>query len=179
MHFEIRLEGGKWFHIGYVEGDAGKATILIAPTLRSARSAAPCFSDTAHATWSVMPMRGGDWRRATGALPLIRPLEVLPTTRGVGLIYVQRNGEARDTRIDVALAADDAAPPNRSTFADWLAIIRDVKDDLNREALLRFHLDGQDIQSADFAALEEGKALATENVELHVRPRAIQWRADD
>ncbi len=179
MHFEIRLEGGKWFHIGYVEGDAGKATILIAPTLRGARSVASCFSDTARATWSVTPMRGGDWRRAAGHLPLIRPLEARATTRGAALIYIQRNGDARETRIDVALAADDAAPRSRSTFDDWLAIIRDVKDDLNREALLRLYLDGQDIQSADFAALEEGKALATENVELHMRPRAIQWRDGD
>jgi hypothetical protein len=95
---------------------------------------------------------------------------------GVAFIYVLTSSIRDDTRFDVHLADDDGDATKPSTCADWLAIIGKVKDDLNREAILRVRLAGR-LES--YAAFGANGMLATSDIELQVRPRAVQWRGED
>jgi hypothetical protein len=176
MAFEFRLEGGKKFHIGRIEGDLGKATILAAPSFCRVPGLRKYFSDDAHATWHIQPLRrdllGGMLSRDT----LCNPPPVSATVPGVACVYVLASSIRDDTRIDVYLADDDGDGTKPSTLADWLAIVGQVKDDLNREAILRVRLAGR---PESYAAFGANGVLAASDLEVQVRPRAVQWQGED
>lgn len=176
MLFEIRLEGGKIFHIGRVEGEVGKATILHEPAFCRRPPLEKNFNDLAHATWHIRSARRGELAALLDRPNLCAPPQLTETTRGLAFVYVLESSIRDDTRIDVHLLDDDSGGPKPSTYEDWLAILREVKDDLNREALLRLRLPAP---PASYEGFDQAQVLATTDLELHVRPRAIQWREED
>ena len=98
-------------------------------------------------------------------------------TKGVG--FLEANGAYRCVFVEVSLPTTNFGTTGISTFEDWLRILRATKDDLNQEALLRLNFAQDLIKDSDIAAFKEGKRLATTDVELQVRPRAIQWARED
>jgi hypothetical protein len=173
--FEFRLEGAKTLVFGPPPpGDGGIARILRAPDFCRDPALEHCLSSTTRVQWDLSPI-DRDARRRLANAALSSPIaDITGMSRGVALV---QNEPDKSLRIDVWLPMTDFGRTGLSTFEEWLGLIKDAKNDLNREAVLR--LDFRQVRDVDVAAFQAGKRLATTGVELEVRPRAIQWSRDD
>jgi hypothetical protein len=176
--FEMRLEGGKSFGFGPPRpGDSGLARILRAPEFCRHPELARHFHDQAKAQWEVSPMDETARRSFSDESRLARLVDPRAVTQGIGFIEV--SGGYQCVFVEVSLPTTNFASRGLSTFEDWLRILRATKDDLNQEALLRLNFAQDQMHDSDIAAFRAGKRLATADVELQVRPRAIQWARND
>ena len=166
--FELRLEGGTSFGFGPPRpGDCGGARILRAPDFCRDPELARYFDEPAKAQWELSPIDKNARRLFADETRLTRPIDISGLTKGVGTV------EANEAYGRVFQST------GISTFEDWLRVLQATKDDLNQEALLRLNFAPDRIQESDIAAFKAGKRVATLDVELQVRPRAIQWTRDD
>jgi hypothetical protein len=176
--FEMRLEGGKSFGFGPPRpGDCGLARILRAPEFCRDPELARYFHEQAKAQWGLSPIDETARRSFSDESRLARLVDLRAVTKGIGFIEV--SGGYQCLFVEVSLPTTNFASTGLSTFEDWLRILRATKDDLNQEALLRLSFAQDQMQDSDIAAFKAGKRLVTTDVELQVRPRAIQWTRDD
>ena len=177
--FELRLEGGVSFGFGPPRpGDRGLARMLKAPAFCKADpDLARYFDELAKAQWDLSPIDGDARRQFADESRLAQVIEVTAITKGVG--FIEANAAYGCVFVEVCLPTTDFGTAGISTFEDWLRIMRVTKDDLNQEVMLRLSFAQDRLQSTDIAAFKFGKRLATTDVELEVRPRAVQWSRDD
>jgi hypothetical protein len=176
--FEFRLEGGKSLGFGPPRpGDAGVARLLRAPDFCGTPELARYFDSQAKAQWALSPMDKQARRSLADEIRFARVVDISGITKGVGSIEV--NGGYQQVFVEVCLPTTNIRGTGISTFEDWLRILQATKDDLNQEALLRLNFASDRLQESDIAAFKAGKRLATTDVELQVRPRAIRWARDD
>ncbi len=57
--------------------------------------------------------------------------------------------------------------------------MKEAKDDLNTEILLRLNLSAATLRDFDIDGFAAGKRLGTTDLELEIRPSAIQFSRDD
>jgi hypothetical protein len=177
-YFELRLEGGVTLAFGPRRpGDGGVARLLRAPEFCRDPELMHCLDEQMKAQWELSPLDAKTRRAFADANRTAHLVDISGISRGVGFIAV-RPGDKR-VSVELWLPMTDFRRTGISTFEDWLCILREVKDDLNREALLRLRFPSDRMRKSDIAAFKEGKRLGTTGVELHVRPRAIQWSRDD
>lgn len=176
--FELRLEGGISFGFGPPRpGDGGMAQILRAPGFCRDPELAHYFKEGAKAQWGLSPIDTTARKAFADEASLARPVDINHITKGIGSIEV--SGGYRCVFVELYLPTTDIRNTGMSTFEDWLRILRDTKDDLNREALLHLNFAPDLLQDSDIAAFKVGKRLATTDVQLQVRPRLVQWTRDD
>jgi hypothetical protein len=175
--FEFRLEGGKLFQFGPPRpGEGGRAYTLRTPPIFRHGELAPYFSETARVQWEVRPI-DKQTRREFAEENRDHPLiDIGAISKGAAFLWL--SGGYGHVFIDVWLPMTDVQKTGLSTYEDWLRILASAKDDLNREALLRLSFDPRQLQPTDIEAFRRGARLATADVELPARPRAIQWAQD-
>jgi hypothetical protein len=66
-----------------------------------------------------------------------------------------------------------------SVFEDWNRLVSEAKDDLNKEILLRLNLAAATLRDFDIDGFNAGERLGTTDIELEIRPSAIQFSGDD
>lgn len=176
--FEFRLEGGVSFGFGPSRpGDGGIAEVLQVPSYCSAPELARYFRFGAKAQWDFAPIDSTARQKFATEPSLERVLDIDVVTRGVGFIHV--SGGYQCVFVELCLPTNNAGSSGLSTFDDWSRIVQATKDDQNWEALLRLNFALDQLQVADVAFFKAGNRLATTDIELHIRPRAIQWSRDN
>jgi hypothetical protein len=178
MTYEIRLGGGKVFHIGYLAGILGRLTVIKAPDFAQADD----FPHYARAgwgergTWNLRPI--DDYARDVTfktARLLCRPVAVTERTPGIGFISIE-DGE-RSVHVDVYLSTREFSASGLSAYEDWTRIVAEAKDDPHRDVLLAMKFGA--VAPAEVAAFKSGKALTTTDLDLDVRPRATPFPRED
>jgi hypothetical protein len=82
--------------------------------------------------------------------------------------------------VDVEVCLSDReADDGASALEEWVGIVKDAKDDLNKEVLLRLNLPESALRDLDIEGFKSGKLLGTTDIELEVRRSAIQFAPDD
>jgi hypothetical protein len=177
MIYEIRLGGGKVFHIGYLTGILGGLMIAKAPEFTDADGFPP-FARAGWGTgvWNVKAI--DEHAIATNFVnsgrPL-RPVNVLERTPGIGFISLHES--QRSVSVDVYLSARIRAANGLSVCEDWTRIVNEAKDDRWRDVLLRMRFAA--VTAEEIESFKSGKPLATTDIELSVRPREIRFPEDD
>jgi hypothetical protein len=185
MRFELRLQNGnKLYPIGLgwhdVVGEVGTARVRECPGFCRDLSSADVFAAHAKVSWSFWRM--GDVARTylLDRASLCAPVTVTDATPGAGFISIDHlAGHRKELRVDVCLSVTQAAEGGASVFDDWNRIAREAKHDLNKEVLLRLNLAAATLRDFDMEGFEAGKRLGTTDLELEVRPSAIQFSRDD
>ena len=149
------------------------ARILRAPEFCNDPELARYFGEQSKSQWELSPIDTAARRSFSDEARLCRIVEISAATNGVAFLEV--GGGHGHVHVEICLPTTNFGMTGISTFEDWLRIIRAAKDDLNQEALLRLNFAVELLQDVDIAAFKSGKRLATTDVALHVRPRAIQW----
>jgi hypothetical protein len=177
--FELRLEGGVSVGFGPPRpGVGGLARMLKVPDFcKVDPGLSRYFDDLAKVQWDLSPINGNANRMFADESRLVRAIDFAAVTIGVG--FVETNATYGCAFVELCLPTTNFKSTGISTFEDWQRILRVTKDDLNQEAVLRLHFPEDRLQEADIAAFKRGRRLATTDVELQVRPRAIQWARDD
>lgn len=178
MHFLLRLQGGgKLVAYGALWhetiGEFGMARFRDVPDFCREPDCAKYFTEHAKASW-LFWRAGEAARRHVPAPGLCAPVAWTETTQGVGFLSI----DAPQVTIDVCLST----APNQngvSVFDDWNSIVRDAKNDVNREILLRLNFGPTTLRDLDTDAFKSGKRLGTTDLALEVRPSAIQFSRDD
>jgi hypothetical protein len=153
--FEFRLGGGVALRFGPPRaGDGGVARILTVPALFRNSDLAAYFDEGAKPTWTVAPDS--------------------KAKQGICSLWV--SGGHQCLFIDLLLPATDFQTTGLSTFEHWLRVIREAKDDLNKDVRLRLIFNAHDVQSSAIAALKDGKSPSTPKMELSVKPSVVQWQ---
>jgi len=185
MRFELRLQNGtKLFPIGLgwhdIIGEVGTAIVREAPDFCRDPDFADCFASHAKAGWSFWRM--GDAARSYlfARASLCAPVTVTDATPGAGFISIDRLADQRrEVRVDVCLSVTPAGEDKFSIFDEWNRMVKEAKDDLNKEILLRFNLAVATLRDFDIDGFRAGKRLGTTDIELEIRPSAIQFSRDD
>ncbi len=111
---------------------------------------------------------------------LCAPVTVTDATPGAGFLSIDRlAGQRKELRVDVCLSVTQTVKDGASVFDDWNRIVREAKTDLNQEVLLRLNLTEAAMRDFDIDGFEAGKRLGTTDLELEIRPSAIQFSRDD
>jgi hypothetical protein len=111
---------------------------------------------------------------------LCAPVTVTEATPGAGFISIDHlANQRREVRVDVCLSVTPAGEDNASIFDDWNRRVKEAKDDLNKEILLRFNFAAATFRDFDIDGFTAGKRLGTTDIELEIRPSAIQFSRDD
>jgi hypothetical protein len=176
--FDFRLEGGFTICWGPPRRrDGGMARIMGAPAFCDAPELAPYFAEDAKAQWEIWPIEAAARRDFADESCFVRIVDVDIVVRGGAFVQLSRD----DRRVCVEVFLSDLYGPSGppSAFEDWFRILRAVREDLNREARLLLKFPPDRLGPSDIAAFAAGQRLATVDVELSVRPRAIQWSRDD
>jgi hypothetical protein len=177
MMYEIRLGGGKVFHIGFLTGILGRLTIMKAPDFARAAD----FPDYARegggkGVWNLKAI--DEHALATdfaNSGPRCRPLALTERTPGVGFIVL--NSGDRSVHVDVYLSTREFAANGLSVHEDWTQIVQEAKDDPHRDVLLAMNFGA--VTADEIEGFKSGKALTTTDVDLHVRPRAHPFARDE
>jgi hypothetical protein len=178
MIYEIRLGGGKVFHIGFLPGILGRLTIMKAPDF----AAAGDFPHYARAgwgergAWNLRPIddQARDVTFKTARL-LCRPVTVTERTPGIGFIGIEDSD--RSVHVDVYLSTREFSANGLSVYEDWTQIVSEAKDDPHRDVLLAMNFGA--VTAEEIADFKSGKALTTTDIGLTVRPRASPFPRDD
>ncbi|HEX7531814.1 MAG TPA: hypothetical protein VF340_01115 [Methyloceanibacter sp.] len=185
MRFEFRLQNGnKLFPIGVgwhdVLGEGGAARIRECPGFCCDLPFADIFAAHAKASWSFWRM--GDVARLylLDRASLCAPVTVTDATPGAGFISIDHlANERKELKVDVCLSVTQTVESGVSVFDDWNRIAKAAKNDLHTEILLRLNLATAAIRDFDLDGFVAGKRLGTTDLELEVRPSAIQFSPDD
>jgi len=185
MRFELRLQNGsKLYPIGLgwhdVIGEVGTARIRETPGFCRDLDFADCFAAHAKAGWSFWRMGNVARIYLLDRASLCAPITVTDATPGAGFISIEHLADQRnEVRVDICLSVTPAVEGSASVFDDWNRIVREAKDDLNKEVLLRLNLAAAILRDFDRDGFKAGKRLGTTDIELEVRPSAIQFSRDD
>ena len=185
MRFELRLQGGlKLFPIGMgwhdIIGEVGVARIREAPGFCHDPDCAECFTGQAKAIWSFWRMGDAARSHLLNRDSLCAPIKMTDATPGAGFIAIERNLDlTKQLSVDVCLSVIQTGDHGVSVFDDWNSIVSKAKDDLNTEVLLRLNLGAATLRDLDIDGFKSGKRLGTADIELEVRPSAIQFARDD
>ncbi len=182
MRFDIRLQGGGKFYafgLGWLQliGESGFARILHAPAFCHDPDCADCFTSYAKASWFFWRAGEAAWSQLLDKRSLCAPLNIGAKTLGAGFVSIDHT--AKGATVDVCLSVTETTADGVSIFDDWTSIIKDAKDDLNTEILLHLNLGAATLRDLDIDGFKSGKRLGTVDLELEVRPSAIQFRPDD
>ena len=178
MTYEIRLGGGKVFHIGFLNGILGRLTIMRAPDFARADDF-PHYARERwgeRGAWNLRPI--DDYARDVTfktARLLCRPVTVTERTPGVGFISIEESD--RSVHVDVYLSTREFAANGLSIYEDWTQIVSRAKDDPHRDVLLAMNFGA--VTAEEIAAFKAGKALTTTDIDLNVRPRAAPFARED
>jgi hypothetical protein len=167
MKFEIRLEGGNVFHMGYLTGLLGRLMIIRAPDFCRIPDFPGCIQYGGRGTWNVRPID----EYALGTVfgnqrQLCRRVDVTARTPGAGLIYF-----SSDAQVDVYLSVTEFAASGLSVYEDWIAILKANKDDPSKMVLLSMEFGT--VTPEEINHFRDQGMLATKDIELNVRPMAI------
>jgi hypothetical protein len=178
MTYEIRLGGGKVFHIGFLNGILGRLTIIKAPDFARADDF-PHYAREGwgqRGAWNLRPI--DDYAREVTfktARLLCRPLTVTERTPGIGFISIEESD--RSVHVDVYLSTRESAANGLSVYEDWTGIVTEAKDDPHRDVLLAMNFGA--VTAGEIEAFKSGKALTTTDIDLNVRPRAVAFARED
>jgi hypothetical protein len=182
MRFDFRLQGGGKFYafgLGWLEliGESGFARILSAPDFCHDADCAEYFTGYAEASWFFW--RAGDkaWSQLLEKCSLSAPLSISAATLGVGFVSI--DDTSKWATVDVCLSVTQTTAEGISIFDDWDRIVKDAKDDLYTEIVLHLNLGAATVRDLAIDGFKSGKRLGTTDLELEVRPSAIQFRPDD
>jgi hypothetical protein len=177
MTYEIRLGGGKVFHVGYLNGLLGALTITRAPDFTGANDFPPCArAGWGRGVWNLRPI--DDYVRDVifkNDRTLCRPLNITDRMPGIGFITLHDSD--RSVEVDVFLSTREFSTKNLSVYEDWTQIVRDAKDDPYRDVLLDMKFAA--VTAEEVEAFRSGKTLTTTDIDLRVRPRARPFVLDD
>jgi hypothetical protein len=185
MRFELRLQNGsKLFPIGLgwhdVIGEVGTAKIREFPGFCRDLDCADCFAPHAKAGWSFWRMGDVARNHLLDRASLCAPLTVTEATRGAGFISIDRlGGQRKEVTVDVCLSVTQVGDDGVSIFDEWNRMVREAKDDLNKEVLLRLNIGAATFRDFDIDGFRVGKRLGTTDIELEIRPSKIQFSRDD
>jgi len=185
MRFELRLQNGtKLFPIGMgwhqIIGEVGTATIRECPGFCRDLDLAHCFAPHAKANWYFWRMGDAARTQLLDPKSLCAPVAVTDATPGAGFISIEHLAEQRrEVRVDVCLSVTPAGKDETSIFDEWNRIVAEAKPDLNREVFLRLTLAAASFRDFDMDGFRAGKRLGTTDIELEIRPSAIQFARDD
>ena len=125
----------------------------------------------------------GAWATSPASIFSIAPRFAPPSTDatpGAGFISIDHlANERKELKVDVCLSVTQTVESGVSVFDDWNRIAKAAKNDLNTEILLRLNLAAAAIRDFDLDGFVAGKRLGTTDLELEVRPSAIQFSPDD
>ena len=185
MRFELRLQNGsKLFPIGMgwhqIIGEAGTATVRECPGFCRDADLADCFAPHAKAGWSFWRLGDAARKELLDRAWLCAPLTMSDAAQSAGFISIEhRSNQQREVRVDV-LSVAPAGKEGASIFDEWSRIVAEAKHDLNREVLLRLNFFAEaGFRDFDLDGFRAGKRLGTTDIELEVRPSAIQFARDD
>ena len=185
MRFELRLQNGtKLFPIGIgwhqIIGEVGTATIRECPDFCRDLDLADCFAPHAKASWYFWRMGDAAMTQLLDPKSLCAPVAVTDATPGAGFISLEHLAEQRrEVRVDVCLSVTPAGKDETSIFDEWNRVVAEAKHDLNREVLLRLTLAAAGFRDFDMDGFRAGKRLGTTDIELQIRPSAVQFARDD
>lgn len=185
MRFELRLQNGsKLFPIGMgwhqIIGEVGTATIRECPGFCRDLDLADCFAPHAKVGWSFWRLGDAARKELLDRAWLCAPLTLSDAAQGAGFISIDhRSNQQREVRVDVCLSVTPAGKDAKSIFDEWSRIVAEAKRDLNREVLLRLNFADASFRDFDLDGFKAGKRLGTTDIELEVRPSAIQFARDD
>jgi hypothetical protein len=92
---------------------------------------------------------------------LCAPVTVTEATPGAGFISIDHLAkQRREVRVDVCLSVTPAGEDNASIFDDWNRRVREAKDDLNKEILLRFNFAAATFRDFDIDGFTAGNVSA-------------------
>jgi hypothetical protein len=156
------------------------ATILTAPTVSPVTRKRVGFSGArARRHGANFSRRAGEaaWSQLLDKRSLCAPLNIGAKTLGAGFVSIDHT--AKGATVDVCLSVTETTADGVSIFDDWTSIVKDTKDDLNTEILLHLNLGAATLRDLDIDGFKSGKRLGTVDLELEVRPSAIQFSRDD
>ena len=185
MRFELRLQNGtKLFPIGLgwhdIIGEVGTATIRDCPGFCRDPETADCFAPHAKVGWNFWRMGDAARRELLDRASLCAPLTVTDATPGAGFISIDHlANQIREVKVDVCLSVTPAGEDKFSIFDEWNRMVREAKHDLNKEILLGLNLAAATLRDFDIDGFRAGKRLGTTDIELEIRPSAIQFSRDD
>lgn len=168
MIYEIRLGGGKVFHIGYLTGILGGLTITKAPGFTAADGFPPCVrAGWGTGVWNVKAIdeQAIDTNFVNSGRPL-RPVDVSERAPGIGFISLHEGD--RSVSVDVYLSTHIRAANGLSICEDWTRIVTDAKDDPSRDVLLSMTFGT--VTAEEIESFRCGKPLWTVDLGLDVRP---------
>jgi hypothetical protein len=170
--YEIRLGGGKVFHIGYLTGILGGLTIAQSPDFTRVGDFPPCArAGWGKGVWNVKAIdeHAIDTNFANSGRPL-RPVSVSERAPGIGFIGLDGD---RSVHADVYLSTRIRAANGLSVCEDWTKIVSEAKDDPHRDVLLRMNFGT--VTPEEIESFKTGKPLWTVDLDLDVRPRAVPF----
>jgi hypothetical protein len=154
----------------------GTARIREAPGFCRDPDCADYFTEQAKAFWSFWRMGDSARTHLLDRRGLCAPVTWTEKTLGAGFVSIDR--DAKQVNVDICLSTEQNEV-GMSVFDDWNRIVKEAKDDVNREISLRLNLGAGTLRDFDFDAFKLGKRLGTADIELEVRPSAIQFTRDD
>ena len=185
MQFELRLQNGnKLYPIGLgwhdIIGEVGTAIVRQAPDFCRDPDFANCFAPHGKAGWYFWRMGEAARIELLDPRSLCAPVRVSDATHGAGFISIEHlSNRRREVRVDVCLSVTPASHDAVSVFDDWSRIVRETRHDLNTEILLRLDVSAAAMRDFDLDRFKSGSRLGTTNIELTIRPSAIQFSRDD
>lgn len=179
MKFELRLHGGPLFFMSTIRPrvSGGLRAVHTPEFCHGAEGSVPCRDGTRGA-WEVWPMAQ---LPHSGLLtePMCRPVDIAENTPGIGFLGFfpdeKYPGQGLALQIFLSTTLHSAAGP--SVLDDWVRILGETKDDLNRDTILRMNLGA--VTEAEAQGFRSRKTFASTDLELDVRPRPVQWAPDD
>ena len=172
--FEVRLLGGfRLFWSTITPAVSGHLRSITVPEFcHSAGLFGRCGEGTP-GTWDIWPINNlARPNPLEEADRLCRPVKIAHRTSGVALISFQQDDhEPGALWLELFLSTTEPGPSGCSVFEEWVGILRNAKDDIEKEVVLRLTLGN--ITPEEIAGFKSQKKLVTTNLTLEIRPRTF------
>jgi hypothetical protein len=176
MMFEMRLEGGfRLFMSSITPALSGGLVLTRWPAFCPSANVPAGGAEGIGGVWDVWPLDNYRSNLQRHGKQLCHAVPVTARTPAIGLIsFWPGDGTLA---LDIYLSRTEVLENGLSPFEDWLRILKQAKDDLNKEIMLRAYIG--ELKKDEIEGFLSQKWLASSDLELEVRPRAIQWPVDD
>ncbi len=177
MKFELRLQGGKRFFMSSLRpSECGGLRAFQMPEFCQG-GPEPC-GEGIRGTWEVWPLAQ---LPHSGLLtePMCRPVDIAENTPGIGFLgfFPDDKYPGHGLSLHIFLSTTLRSATGLSVLDDWVRILGETKDDLNRDTILRMNLGA--VTEAEAQRFRSRKTFASTDLGLDVRPRPVQWAPDD
>lgn len=177
MKFELRLQGGKLFLMSSLRPSASGGLRAFHMPEFCQSGPEPCGEGTRGA-WEVWPLAQ---LPHSGLLtdPMCRPVDIPENTPGIGFLgfFPDEKYPGQGLSLQIFLSTVTPSSAGISVLDDWVRILGETKDDLNRDTILRMNLGV--VTAAEATRFRSRKYFASTDLDLDVRPRPVQWAPDD